>query len=490
MHFGKDIKLLALIMLFVGMLMCIPLAVSIHFDEDNAARAFTITIAIIATASAATLLATRKENLKGLLPRDGYLFVTLTWIIATALGAIPLVLSGDFESYSTAYFEIMSGFTTTGATVLTDIESCSKGILFWRSMTNWLGGMGIVVLFVALLPAIGAGTQIGAGSFLLLGAESVGPVKGKLTPRTRGTAGILWLIYVGFSAAQTILLLVGGISLYDAVTITFSTISAAGFSVRNASIGAYDSAYVDAVVTIFMLAGGINFSLYYKVFTGKVRQTLKDGELRWYLAIWFSCAALGAVQLTARHVYPTLLQAFRYTAFNVASILTTTGFSTTDYLLWPTFSVMLIVLTMFVGGCAGSTGGGIKVIRVSTVCKMGTNMIKQRIHPSAVYKVKNGDEIMHSETLTSIVSFCAVYIITWILGSVIIALTGTDIETCLSSTLLTLGNIGIGFGKTGPTGSFAIFPAWAKWVFSFLMLAGRLELFTVYALFSRAFWKR
>lgn len=490
MHFGKDVKLLALIMLFVGMLMCIPLAVSIHFDEGNAARAFTATIAIIAVASATALLATRKENLKGLLPRDGYLFVTLTWIIATAFGAIPLVLSGDFESYSTAYFEIMSGFTTTGATALTDIESCSKGILFWRSMTNWLGGMGIVVLFVALLPAIGAGTQIGAGSFLLLGAESVGPVKGKLTPKTRGTAGILWLIYVGFSAVQTILLLVGGISLYDAVTITFSTISAAGFSVRNASIGAYDSAYVDAVVTIFMLAGGINFSLYYKVFTGKVRQTLKDGELRWYLAIWFSCAALGAVQLTARHVYPTLLQAFRYTAFNVASILTTTGFSTTDYLLWPTFSVMLIVLTMFVGGCAGSTGGGIKVIRVSTVCKMGTNMIKQRIHPSAVYKVKNGDEIMHSETLTSIVSFCAVYIITWILGSVIIALTGTDIETCLSSTLLTLGNIGIGFGKTGPTGSFAIFPAWAKWVFSFLMLAGRLELFTVYALFSRAFWKR
>lgn len=490
MHFGKDVKLLALIMLFVGMLMCIPLAVSIHFDEGNAARAFTITIAIIAVASAAALLATRKENLKGLLPRDGYLFVTLTWIIATAFGAIPLVLSGDFESYSTAYFEIMSGFTTTGATALTDIESCSKGILFWRSMTNWLGGMGIVVLFVALLPAIGAGTQIGAGSFLLLGAESVGPVKGKLTPKTRGTAGILWLIYVGFSAVQTILLLVGGISLYDAVTITFSTISAAGFSVRNASIGAYNSAYVDAVVTIFMLAGGINFSLYYKVFTGKVRQTLKDGELRWYLAIWFSCAALGAVQLTARHVYPTLLQAFRYTAFNVASILTTTGFSTTDYLLWPTFSVMLIVLTMFVGGCAGSTGGGIKVIRVSTVCKMGTNMIKQRIHPSAIYKVKNGDEIMHSETLTSIVSFCAVYIITWILGSVIIALTGTDIETCLSSTLLTLGNIGIGFGKTGPTGSFAIFPAWAKWVFSFLMLAGRLELFTVYALFSRAFWKR
>ena len=490
MHFGKDAKLLALIMLFIGMLMLIPLAVSIHFDETQTTRAFLITEAAIVSVSGATLLFTRKEDMKGLMPRDGYFFVTLTWVIATAFGAIPLVLSGDFTSYSSAYFEIMSGFTTTGATTLTNIEGCSKGILFWRSMTNWLGGMGIVVLFVALLPAIGAGTQIGAGSFLLLGAESVGPVKGKLTPKTRSTAGVLWIIYVGISAVQTLLLLAGGLGLYDAVTITFSTISAAGFSVKNASIGAYDSAYVDAVVTVFMLAGGINFSLYYKVFTGKIRQVLKDGELRWYLAIWFSCAALGAIQLTARHVYPTLLKSFRYTSFNVASILTTTGFSTTDYLLWPTFAVMLIVLTMFVGGCAGSTGGGIKVIRVASVCKMGTNMIKRRIHPSAVYKVKNGDEIMHSDTLTSIVSFCAVYIITWLLGSVIIALTGTDIEIWLSSTLLTLGNSGIGFGKTGPTGSFAIFPSWAKWVFSFLMLAGRLELFTVYVLFSRAFWKR
>lgn len=490
MHFGKDAKLLALIMLFVGMLMLIPLGVSVHFDERQAIKAFLTTIALITVISGSTLAITRKENMRGLMPRDGYLFVTLTWIIATAFGAIPLVLSGDFTSYSSAYFEIMSGFTTTGATSLTNIEACNKGILFWRSMTNWLGGMGIVVLFVALLPAIGAGTQIGAGSFLLLGAESVGPVKGKLTPKTRSTAGVLWLIYVGISAMQTMLLLAGGLGLYDAVTITFSTISAAGFSVKNASIGAYDSAYVDAVVTAFMLAGGINFSLYYKAFTGKIRQVFKDGELRWYLAIWFSCAALGAVQLTAKHVYPTLLKSFRYTAFNVASILTTTGFSTTDYLLWPTFSVMLIVLTMFVGGCAGSTGGGIKVIRVSTVCKMGTTLIRHRIHPNAVYKIKNSNEIMHSETLTSIVSFCAVYIITWILGSVIIALTGTDIETCLSSTLLTLGNIGIGFGKTGPTGNFAFFPEWAKFVFSFLMLAGRLELFTVYVLFSRAFWKR
>ncbi len=490
MHLKKDIKLLVFIMLFIGFLMLVPLAVSLYFHEPLAIKSFLLTQLCILVVSSIALIFTRKENLKDLLPRDGYFFVTLTWVIATAFGALPLYLSGDFSTYSKAYFEIMSGFTTTGATCLTNIEICNKGILFWRSMTNWLGGMGIVVLFVALLPAIGAGSQIGAGRFLLLGAESVGPVKGKLTPKTRETAAALWLIYIGFSFVQTILLLFGGIGLYDAVTITFSTISAAGFSVKNTSIGAYNSAYIDFIVTVFMLMGGINFSLYYKAFTGKIKQSLKDDELHWYLGIWFLCSAFGAIQLTACKIYPNIFKAFRYTAFNVASILTTTGFSTTDYLAWPTFAVMLIILTMFVGGCAGSTGGGIKVTRVATVCKMGANITKKRIHPNAVYKIKSSGEIMRDETITSVLSFVSVYFVTWLLGTVVIALTGTDIETCFSSTLLTLGNIGIGFGKTGPTGSFAIFPNWAMWVFSFLMLVGRLELFTVYALFSRTFWKR
>ena len=357
-------------------------------------------------------------------------------------------------------------------------------------MTNWLGGMGIVVLFVALLPAIGAGSKMGAGSFLLLGTESVGPVKGKLTPKTKSTAKILWLIYFGLSFLQFVLLKLGGMGYFDAVTITFSSISTAGFSVKNASIGAYNSAYVDAVVTAFMLLGGINFSLYYKAFTGKIKQSLKDSELRWYLSIWFVCAALGAIQLTAKHIYPNLLVAFRYTSFNVASILTTTGFSSTNYLAWPTFAVMLVVITMFVGGCAGSTGGGMKVIRVSTIFKMGKRSIKQNLHPSAVCTIKTSDGTMDDDTLSSIATFVAMYLATWIISSVVVALCGTDIETCLSSTLLCLGNIGIGFGQTGPTGSFAIFPSWAKWLFSSLMLVGRLELFTVYCLFTKSFWKR
>ena len=486
MHLGKDTKLLASIMIFIAFLMVIPFAVSVYYNEMPAVKAFLFTIIVMVAISTVFLLLTKKEKLNDLSPKDGYLFVVFTWIIATAFGAIPLVLSGNVPSYSTAYFEIMSGFTTTGATALTNVEGCYKGILFWRSMTNWLGGMGIVVLFVALLPALGAGSKMGAGTFLLVGTESVGPVKGKLTPKTKSTAKILWLIYFGLSFLLCVLLKLGGLDLFDSVTIAFSTISTAGFSVKNSSIGAYNSAYVDAIVTIFMLLGGINFSLYYKAFTGKIKQSLKDSELRWYLLIWFFCAFLGALQLTIKHVYPNLLQAFRYTAFNVASILTTTGFSTTDYLTWPTFAVMLVILTMFVGGCAGSTGGGIKVIRVSTIFKMSKRSIKRNLHPSAV----SNDSTMSDETMSSIATFVSVYFATWIISSVVVALSGTDIETCFSSTLLCLGNIGLGFGKTGPTGSFAIFPAWTKLLFSALMLTGRLELFTVYCLFTKAFWKR
>jgi trk system potassium uptake protein len=486
MHLGKDTKLLASIMIFIAFLMVIPFTVSVYYNEMPAVKAFLFTIIVMVAISTVFLLLTKKEKLNDLSPKDGYLFVVFTWIIATAFGAIPLVLSGNVPSYSTAYFEIMSGFTTTGATALTNVEGCYKGILFWRSMTNWLGGMGIVVLFVALLPALGAGSKMGAGTFLLVGTESVGPVKGKLTPKTKSTAKILWLIYFGLSFLLCVLLKLGGLDLFDSVTIAFSTISTAGFSVKNSSIGAYNSAYVDAIVTIFMLLGGINFSLYYKAFTGKIKQSLKDSELRWYLLIWFFCAFLGALQLTIKHVYPNLLQAFRYTAFNVASILTTTGFSTTDYLTWPTFAVMLVILTMFVGGCAGSTGGGIKVIRVSTIFKMSKRSIKRNLHPSAV----SNDSTMSDETMSSIATFVSVYFATWIISSVVVALSGTDIETCFSSTLLCLGNIGLGFGKTGPTGSFAIFPAWTKWLFSALMLTGRLELFTVYCLFTKAFWKR
>ena len=325
MSFKKNIKLLAFIQIFIAILMLVPLFVSYWYGESKAVRSFLITIAMMVLISGGALLILRKTEITNLRQRDGFLFVTFSWIIATSFGAIPLILSGEFTSYSAAFFEIMSGFTTTGATTFsetgvftrTGIEGCCKGILFWRSMTNWLGGMGIVVLFVALLPAIGATT--GAGTFHLMGAESVGPVKGKLTPKTKTTAMALWGIYVGFSVLETIFLLFGGLDLYEAVTVTFSTIAAAGFCVKASSIGAFNSAYVDAVVTLFMLIAGANFSLYYRAFTGKVKSALKDSELRWFMGIWFFASVAAAIQLTYTGTYDNILTAFRYAAFHVAS---------------------------------------------------------------------------------------------------------------------------------------------------------------------------
>ena len=496
MSFKKNIKLLAFIQIFIALLMLVPLGVSYRYGETKAANSFLLTIAMMVLISGGTLLILRKTEITNLRQRDGFFFVTLSWIIATSFGAIPLVLSGEFSSYSAAFFEIMSGFTTTGATTFsetgvytrTGIEGCCKGILFWRSMTNWLGGMGIVVLFVALLPAIGATT--GAGTFHLMGAESVGPVKGKLTPKTKTTAMALWGIYVGFSVLETIFLLFGGLSLYEAVTVTFSTIAAAGFCVKASSIGAFNSAYVDAIVTLFMLIAGANFSLYYKAFTGKIKSVLKDSELRWFMGIWFLASLAAAIQLTHTGTYDNILTAFRYAAFHVASVLTTTGFATTNYLNWPSFSIMVVVLMMFIGGCAGSAGGGMKVTRIETLCKLGGNTIRKRIHPSSVTKVRLGDDIIHDDTLMSIAAFCVIYMVTWLLGTVILTLTGNTIETCMAASILTLGNIGIGFGDVGPAGNFSIFPNWSLWVCSFEMLLGRLEIFTVLALFSRSFWKR
>ena len=496
MSFKKNIKLLAFIQIFIALLMLVPLGVSYRYGETKAANSFLLTIAMMVLISGGTLLILRKTEITNLRQRDGFFFVTLSWIIATSFGAIPLVLSGEFSSYSAAFFEIMSGFTTTGATTFsetgvytrTGIEGCCKGILFWRSMTNWLGGMGIVVLFVALLPAIGATT--GAGTFHLMGAESVGPVKGKLTPKTKTTAMALWGIYVGFSVLETIFLLFGGLSLYEAVTVTFSTIAAAGFCVKASSIGAFNSAYVDAIVTLFMLIAGANFSLYYKAFTGKIKSVLKDSELRWFMGIWFLASLAAAIQLTRTGTYDNILTAFRYAAFHVASVLTTTGFATTNYLNWPSFSIMVVVLMMFIGGCAGSAGGGMKVTRIETLCKLGGNTIRKRIHPSSVTKVRLGDDIIHDDTLMSIAAFCVIYMVTWLLGTVILTLTGNTIETCMAASILTLGNIGIGFGDVGPAGNFSIFPNWSLWVCSFEMLLGRLEIFTVLALFSRSFWNR
>ena len=480
LHIKSVLRFLALIQLLVGICMLVPFTLAFVYDEPMGVKAFGITELSIVLFAVVILIATRNEKIT-IKAKDSYLLVTLVWVIATAFGALPLYISGTFETYPSCYFEIMSGFTTTGATALSSIEDKLKSILFWRGMTNWLGGMGIVVLFVALTPFMGLkGTS-------LVNAESVGPTKDKLTPKIQHTAFALWGIYTVFSIIQVLLLWIK-IPLYDAVTVMFGTMGAAGFAPKNSSIGSYHSAYVDVIVTIFMVIAGSNFSLYFKAIKGHIGEAVRDKELRLYLFIVISFSVMIAVDVT--DTYGNFFTALRYAAFHVASIITTTGFATYDYNFWPQFSKTLLILLFFIGGCAGSAGGGIKVVRVGALISLGRNAIKKRLHPSAVIPLKLGDSNVDYNTLLSIAGFVGAYIITGFLGTVVYSLSGYDFETCFTASFLLLGNIGIGMGEVGPSGNFSIFSDAILTAGSFLMLVGRLELFTVFALFTKDFWKK
>ena len=480
MHIKSVFRFLALIQILVGFCMLVPLALAFYYDETAAIEAFAVPETAILVFAAVTLIATRNEEVT-IKARDSYLLVTLVWVIATAFGALPLYLTGTLDTYLSCYFEIMSGFTTTGATALSSIEDKLKSILFWRGMTNWLGGMGIVVLFVALIPFV----RIRGTS--LVNAESVGPTKDKLTPKIQHTAFALWAIYTVFSVMQVLLLWIK-IPLYDSVTVMFGTMGAAGFAPRNSSIGSYNSAYVDIIVTIFMVIAGSNFSLYFKAIKGHIREAGKDKELHLYLAVIAVFSVL--IALDVADTYGSFLTALRYAAFHVASIITTTGFATYDYNFWPTFSKVLLVVLFFIGGCAGSAGGGIKVIRVRAMMSLARNAIKTRLHPSAVVPLKLGDSTVDKSVMLSIAGFVGAYITTGFIGTILFSLSGRDFETCFTAAFLLLGNIGIGLGDVGPSGNFSIFSDAILSVGSFLMLVGRLELFTVFALFTRDFWKR
>lgn len=476
-------RLLAFILLFVALLMVLPTGLAFYYGEKAAEEAFATTLVIMVAFSLAVIFITgRKHQEMRIGPKESYLFVSLTWILISGFGALPLLLDKIFPDFASCYFEIMSGFTTTGATALNEIESVHKSILFWRNMTNWLGGMGIVVLFVAVLPAFGVkGTA-------LVGAESVGPTKDKLTPQIQHTALALWLIYLGLSILETILLLLGGLSPFHAVTVTFGTMGAAGFTPTNLSIASFHSSYVEWICIIFMFLSGANFALYFKILKGQVKRVLQDGELKLYFQIVLACTLFVSINLMMQAGLHAV-DAVRHAAFQVISFVTTTGFSSTSYQNWPIFSQMILFTLCFIGGCAGSAGGGPKVIRIATLGKLGVDSIKKRLHPNAVTNIKVGKDTIAPETAYGIAGFIGLYLMTFAISCIVISLTGQDIVTVISSCILTLGNIGIGLGGIGMDFSFSIYPAWALWVFSFLMLIGRLELFTVFALFSRDFWK-
>ena len=480
---GAVLYTISSLLLLAGLFMVSGIVVGLIFGERQAAFAFAVSAAIALAISLSGFLSLRPFRDATLLTRDGFLVVVLSWLVVCAFGALPYVISGAIPSYTDAFFETMSGFTTTGATLLTDLETLPRAVLFWRSLTQWLGGMGIVVLTVAILP------RLGIGGLKLMRSEAPGPTLEKLTPRVAGTAKILWLIYLGLTVMEAALLLAAGLPLFDALTHTFSTIATGGFSPRTASVGAYRSAFVDAVVTVFMLLAAVNFSLYFQVFRARTGKLLGNLELRTFFGIYVLAAALLTLSVTGP-VYESLGQGLRFAAFQAASLLTGTGFTTADYDGWPNLARAVLLVIMFIGGCSGSTAGGIKVIRVVTLFRQALNEIKFLIHPQGIFTLRIGERRVKKDILYPVAMFFFLYISLILLTTLIVAGASRDLTTAITTGLATVGNVGPGFGGIGPTQNYAFYPDGVKWWLSFAMLTGRLEVYSVLVLLTPAFWRR
>jgi len=417
--------------------------------------------------------------------KEGICTVTLGWILAAGFGALPFYFYGTFPTYTDAYFEAMSGFTTTGASVLADIEKQPAGILFWRDLMHWIGGMGIVVLSLAILPALGA------GGMQLYKAEVPGPTADKLVPRIRETSKRLYVVYSVISAAEVLLLMAGGMSLFDSLTHMFATMGTGGFSPKNASVGHYGSIYFDLVISAFMFIAGANFLLHYNALAKHDFKGYRvDEEFRFYSGIVGFFVLTVASNLVLRNVYPSLLVALRHTLFSVVSIITTTGFATEDFEKWPTYGHYVLLFLMFVGGCAGSTGGAIKCVRVWMLLKVAANQVFRIVHPKAVRTIRYNGRIVTPEVLSGIQSMAVLYMVVFVLASLALAWLGHDALTAISAVAATLGNVGPGLGAVGPSENYFHFSLTAKWICTFCMLVGRLEVYSVVVLFFPEFWRK
>lgn len=475
-------KVTAVLLLVICAFMLAPILVAVYYGETEILPSFFIPMGAVAVICGAFLLLTRGRNGE-LSTRSGFFLVTLGWLSAAGVGALPFVISGAIPAYTDAFFETMSGFTTTGATILTDIESLPYSILFWRSLTHWLGGMGIIVLAVAILPLLGV------GGLQLMRAEAPGPSVDRLTPKITETAKILWLIYLGLTVLETALLMFGGLSLYEALTHTFGTLATGGFSPKAASVGHYTSAYVHIVVTVFMMGAGINFILYYRLLKGQFSIIRKNTEVKVYVGIFVAASLLIALTLNGR-TYDGFGISLRFASFQAASILTTTGYATADFATWPRLAQVALFILMFIGGSAGSTGGGMKVIRIVTAIKQGFNEMRYLIHPRGVFTIRLNGVPVRKDVVYNITGLVFLYILLLLFTTVFVATGGHDILTSMSTALVTLGNIGPGFGRIGPVENYEFFQTYIKWYLSFIMMVGRLEVYTVLILLTPAFWKR
>ncbi len=474
------IKVLSFLLLVISVFMLSGVAVAWFFNESVVP--LLLSFLITGTVGGIIWLILRKKDNKGIGKREGYLIVALSWVVVSLFGSLPYIFSETIPSLTNAFFETMSGFTTTGATILTDIESLPKGILYWRAMTHWLGGMGIIVLTVAILPFLGI------GGMQLLVAEMPGITPDKLHPRITATAKRLWGIYVLLTLAETLILWLGEMNLFDAVCHAFATMATGGFSTKNDSIAGF-SPFTQYVIIVFMIFAGTNFTLHYLALHRKFDRLWANQEFKMYTGIIIVVTLLVTTGLLLYHTHHAMESAFRDALFTVVSILTTTGFVTADYSLWPVFLWMMIFMLMFVGGSAGSTGGGIKVVRHLLLIKNSWIELKRAIHPQAIIPVKFNGKSVSQQIIFNVMAFFLLYMLIFAIGVVVMAFVGVDFETSIGSVAATLGNIGPGIGGVGPVDNYAFFTPFSKWFLSFLMLLGRLELFTVLIVISPAFWR-
>lgn len=482
MRFRQIFRVIGILNIFLGLSMLAPLIVSLVYSDGSS---FPILYSLIITSGSgiALFLLLKRDDSSSLSQREAMAIVTLGWLSAGFFGSLPFLFSGSIGTITDAYFESISGFTTTGSSILSNIELLPKGILFWRSLTQWMGGMGIIVLSIAILPFLGV------GGMQLYKAEIPSPVVDKLQPRISETAKTLWKVYLFITVIEIGLLVMGGMSLFDSICHAFCTMPTGGFSTQSASIAQYNSSYFEGVITVFMILAGINFSLHFRFLKGDFRVFGRDPECRVFLSILAILILLVTFNLYGP-VYHSIGHAFRHAAFQVTSIMTTTGFVTGDYAQWPALSQIILLLCMLIGAMAGSTGGAIKVMRIIMLVKHGYQEIFRLIHPHAVRSIKLGGKPVPGEVLNSIGGFFILYLSLFIVAVVIMSFMGLDTVTSFASVAATIGNVGPGFGLVGPVRNYLPVPDLGKWVLTFCMLLGRLEIYTVIILLAPAYWRK
>lgn len=476
------LQVVSILIFILGLTMVFPLLWGLYYG-DNGVTPIIHSMALTILVGGGSVLVLRGPQTEFISQREGMAIVAVGWTAVGFFGCLPFHLSGEFGPFVNAYFESISGFTTTGSSILTDVQAISKSLLFWRSFIQWLGGMGIIVLSLAILPILGV------GGMQLYKAEVPSPVPDKLQPRIRETARILWKVYVLFTVAQVVLLVLGGMGIFDAFNHALTTMPTGGFSTKNASMAHFDSVYLDFVVAFFMLLAGINFSLHYQLLKGDTLAFWRNAECRFFLAATVVLTLVVTLNIYGT-VYDKIGDAFRYGAFQLVSILTTTGYATADYEQWPAMSQLILLLCMFLGGSAGSTAGGMKCLRIMVCFKYCYKELFTLIHPHAVSRIKIDGRSVPDDVVRSVLGFLALYLGLFAFSSVLLAGLGVDFITAFAAVATTIGNVGPGFGMVGPVENFAAIPVLGKWLLIWCMLLGRLEIYTVIILLVPEFWRK